>query len=178
MTERGDQLARYQASPRDQRALAHVRTVSALLATAGAVGMLLGKLSLPLLLVALLGLLISLAWLGQARRLRRAAQDERPASLTVFQAGFAVCEREREDWLAWSEVARVEVDEERLDVVVTKQDGSILRIEPRYAGVDLYELVHTLDNARASAQSASGHADSDQQAGRLVGQHPVRRGRL
>ena len=71
----------------------------------------------------------------------------------------------RNDWLAFSDVERFEVDEERVDVLVTKRDASTLRIEPQYTGVDIYELVHTLDNARASAQSASGQADPVQQAG-------------
>ena len=165
MTERGPELARFEASPSDQRALAYLRAVCAVLAGVGAVVVLLGRVSVPVFLIALLGLLISLAWLGQARRLRRAAAHSVPTALVVYRAGFLLMDARRNDWLAFSDVERFEVDEERVDVLVTKRDASTLRIEPQYTGVDIYELVHTLDNARASAQSASGQADSVQQAG-------------
>lgn len=165
MTDLGPELARFEASPSDLRALAHLRTLCALLAGVGALVVLLGKVSVPVFLIALLGLLISLAWLAQARRLRRTAAHGVPAALVVYQSGFLLTDDRRNDWLAFSDVKSFEVDEERVDVLVTKRDASTLRIEPRYTGVDIYELVHTLDNARASAQSASGHADSVQQAG-------------
>jgi hypothetical protein len=165
MNERGPELARFEASPSDQRALAYLRTVCAVLAGSGALVVLLGKVSVPVFLIALLGLLISLAWLGQARRLRGAAAHSEPTALVVYRAGFALLAPRRNDWIPFADVERIEVDEERVDVLVTKRDASTLRVEPQYTGVDIYELVHTLDNARASAQSASGHADSVQQAG-------------
>jgi uncharacterized iron-regulated membrane protein len=162
VTDPGPELARFEASPSDQRALAHLRTACAILAALGAITMMLGTMSVPVLMIALLGLLISVAWLAQARRLRRSAAAPEPGSLTVYGAGYALREHDRNDWVAWSDVEKIEVDEERLDIVVTKRDACRVRIEPRYAGVDLYELVHTLDNARASAQSAGEHVDSEQ----------------
>ena len=61
--ERGRRLIRYEVSEREQRTLARVRTVSALLAFAGAATMLLGRLPVPVFLLALLGLSVSLLWL-------------------------------------------------------------------------------------------------------------------
>jgi len=162
VTEHGPELARFEVSQRDQRALAYVRTGAALLAILGAGVMFLGTMTVPVFLIALLGLLISVAWLRQAGRLRRSAAAPVPGSLTVYRDGYAVREHDRNEFVGWSDVEKIDVDEERLDIVVTKRDASTLRIEPRYAGVDLYELVHTLDNARASAQSAEEHAVSEQ----------------
>jgi hypothetical protein len=160
---RGRELARYEASPSDQRALAYLRATCAVLASFGAVAVLLGDVPIPVFLVALLGLLISLAWLGQARRSwRAAAASERP-QLVVYETGFSVSDTGRNDWLAFSDVKQFEVDEERVDILVTKRDASTLRVEPRYTGVDIYQLVHTLDKARASAQSAAEQGASEQE---------------
>lgn len=151
MTERGPVVARFEESASELRVLARVRTIAGLLALAGASALLLGRLPLPVFLVALLAALISLAWLAQGRRAHRAAQ-QKPAVLRVHAQGLACEDAKGETWIAWSDVERVEVDEERLDIVLFRRDAPPFRLEPRYAGVDLYSLVHTLDEARHSAQ--------------------------
>jgi hypothetical protein len=162
---RGPELARFEGSATDQRALAYLRATCAVLASAGSVLVLLGDVPIPVFLIALLGLLISLAWLGQARRsFRAAAASERPR-LVVYASGFLSLDVGRNDWVPFSDVERIEVDEERVDILVTKRDAAALRIEPRYTGVDIYELVHTLDKARASAQSAGVEGGPEQQPG-------------
>jgi hypothetical protein len=162
---RGPELARFEGSPADQRALAYLRATCAVLASLASVAVLLGDVPIPVFLVALLGLLISLVWLAQARRfLRAAAAPERPC-LVVYRAGFALSEPGRNDWVSFSDVRRFEVDEERVDILVTKENAPPLRIEPRYTGVDIYELVHTLDKARAALQSAGAEGAPDQQPG-------------
>jgi hypothetical protein len=162
VSEHGHELARFEGSPGDQRALAYLRATCAVLASAGSVAVLLGDVPIPVFLIALLGLLISLAWLGQARRSwRAAAATERPR-LVVYATGFSLSDANGNDWVAFSDVNQIEVDEERVDIRVTKRDASTLRIEPRYTGVDIYQLVHTLDKARASAQSAAEPGPSEQ----------------
>jgi hypothetical protein len=148
--ERGPVLVRYEVSADSQRALATLRAVCALLALAGSAAMLLGKLSVTLFLTALLAVLLSVAWLAQARRLRRAARETKRPALVAHRDGLLLEESTRNEWLPWSDLARIEVDEERLDIVVTKRDTTVVRIEPRYQGVDLYELVHTLNQVLAS----------------------------
>jgi len=150
--DRGPVVARFEESASDLRALSRVRTVAALLALLGACAMLLGKLPLPLFLVAVLAILLSAAWLAQARRVRKRAALPAPAALVVYAEGMLLAESERETFVPFREVARIEVDEERLDIVLTRHDGSLLRVEPRYAGVDIHELVRTLDEARRSAR--------------------------
>ncbi|MET0341060.1 MAG: hypothetical protein ABW252_08655 [Polyangiales bacterium] len=149
---RGPELARYEASPSELRALARVRMVSALVAFGGAVAMLLGELPVPVFLLALLGLVLSLAWLGQARRASRAARSAHRDALTVHARGLWLEEAARNVWCSWDDVTEIEVDEERLDVLVRLRAGPPLRIEPRYPGVEIHELVRTLNDARHRAE--------------------------
>lgn len=160
LEQRGALLARFATDARDQRALALVRAVSALLASLGAVAMLLAKLPFVAFLLALLALGISLVWLRVARRAAARARRREPEVLAVHALGFALDEGEHTQWVPWSNVERVAVDEDRLDIVVQRRAGERLRIEPRYPGVDLYELVRTLDDARDAAHRQSA-APSD-----------------
>lgn len=158
MSERGPVLARFEVSAREQRVFAWVRGISALLALAGACALLLGELPLPVFAIALLALLIAAAWLGQAVRARRASSHSQQDALIVHADGLSLDELTRRAWVPWRNVERVEVDEERLEVVVIRRGAPALRIEPRYPGVDLYQLVRTLDDARQSAHDAEGRA--------------------
>jgi len=158
MSERGQVVARYEVRAGDQRALAYLRAFCAVLALCGAIAMLLGALPLPLFMVAVLAVLLSVAWLAQSRRLAKAARATSRPSLTAYTHGLWIEEATGNEWLPWSDVMQIEVDEERLDVVITKREGARRRIEPRYGGVDLYELVHTLTQvwSRASAAERVG----------------------
>jgi hypothetical protein len=44
-------------------------------------------------------------------------------------------------------VQDVQVDEERLDVVVCRKYAAPVSIEPRYPGVEIHALMHTLRDA-------------------------------
>jgi hypothetical protein len=151
-SERGQVVARFATDPREQRTLARVRAICALLAAGAASLTLFGKLPIPAFLVALLGLAISLLWLRQARRAAASARRSNPEALVVHALGFALDEGERTHWVPWRNVVSVEVDEERLDIVVQQTGATSLRIEPRYPGVEIHELMRTLDDARQSAQ--------------------------
>ncbi len=50
-------------------------------------------------------------------------------------------------WIPWCEVCDIDVDEERLDIVLTRSSGERLRLEPRYPGIAIHDLMHTLRNA-------------------------------
>lgn len=150
MSEHGPELARFSASPHDQRTLAVVRGVSGVLALLGSVAVLLGRLSVPVFLVALLGLLMSLAWMRQARKLWRRVGTAKPATLVVHRDGFAI----DDTFIPFEQVTAFEVDEERVDVKVALANGDSLRIEPQYQGVDIYSLVRTLQDALGATRSA------------------------
>lgn len=158
---RGRLLIRYEVSEREQRTLARVRTVSALLAFAGAATMLLGRLPVPVFLLAVLGLSVSLLWLRQAQKARRAASGAHQDALQVHEAGLLIDEAERTAWVPWRDVEDIVVDEERLDVVVIRRGTPALRIEPRFPGVELYELVATLNNARCAAAGSERRTEPE-----------------
>lgn len=159
--ERGPLSARFCTDPRDQRALARVRAASALLATLAALAMLLGELPIPAFMIAVLALMISIVWLRQAGRASRLAKRAQPEALAVYARGFTLDLGERTHWVPWRNVERVFVDEERLDIVVQQRGASALRLEPRYPGVDIDQLVRTLVEAH---ESARGHAGDEHHA--------------
>jgi len=148
----GPLLVRFEVSASEQRALSRVRMTSAVVAFLGACTMLLGKLPVPVFLLALLGLTLSVAWFAQARRMSRAARAAHRDALAVHAAGLHIDEAGRNLWCSWADVSEVSIDEERLDVVLSLRDAPPLRIEPRYPGVDIHELVRTLDDARRKAE--------------------------
>lgn len=140
--DRGPELARFEASPRDLITFAVVRAISGLAVLTGSVLMLLGRLPIALFLVALLGLAMSAVWLRQARKLWRESRTARPAALVVYRGGFEV----DGSFTPFDHVEVFEVDLERVDVKVTLRNGETRRIEPQYQGVDLDTLVRTLQD--------------------------------
>lgn len=144
---KGALLARFEVDPHDERVLARVRAIAAVVTAAASVLLLLGDLPLPVFLVGVLGLFVSLVWLRAARRTAHRAPQANLHFLAVYQDGLLLSEGEHRVAVLWTQVEDVEVDEERLDVVVTRRDAPPLRIEPRYAGVEIHQLVRTLRNA-------------------------------
>ena len=125
-----------------------------MLAGVASLAVLLGKVPVAVFLVGALGLALSLAWLVQARRSAQRAREPQATYLAVHATGLVWSDPPRPPiWVAWSEVNELEVDEERLDILVSRKAASPLHIEPRYPGVEIHELVRTLRNAwqRSSA---------------------------
>lgn len=152
--ELGPLLSRYVVSRADQRSLALVRGGAALLCAVCAVWLLLSRVSLPVFLVALLGLAISLLWLAQARRAARTGAAPQAHYLSIHRDGLVVAEHDRLTCLPFADVADIAVDEERLDIALRMRDGSCVRIEPRYPGVEIHELMHRLREAKAAQAGA------------------------
>lgn len=151
---KGALLARFEVDPHDERVVARVRAVAGLVTATASVLVLLGDLPVPVFLVGVLGLFVSVVWLRKAvvwlRNARRTAHRAPQANLhflEVYEDGLLLSEGEHRVAVLWTQVEQVEVDEERLDVVVTRRDAPPLRIEPRYAGVEIHQLVRTLRNA-------------------------------
>jgi hypothetical protein len=145
----GQELARFEASASELRTFALVRGVCGVIALLASALTLLGSLPIPAFLIALLGVVISLVWLGQARKYWRSTA--KPAQLVVYRAGFEV----DQEFIPFTEVSHFEVDEDRLDVKVTLNSGDTRRIEPRYRGVDIYTLVRTLQDALTATRSTN-----------------------
>lgn len=144
-------LQRFEVSQRDQRTFARLRLVAGVLAFAAGVLILLSDAPLAVTLIGLVGVLVPLAWLKQARRAHaRAAAPERYA-LTIHARGFVLDEGDAQTLVRWTEVHAIEVDEERLDVVVWLKNQHAVRVEPRYEGVEIHTLMLTLRKAQAGA---------------------------
>jgi hypothetical protein len=145
--ELGPLRRRFDVAPGDQRTLALVRGGAALLAALGSVALLLADVPLPVFMAALLGLLMALVWLGQARRALRVSRTAGAHYLGVYRDGFVLAEGERVTRVPFGRVDGLDIDEERLDIVVKLSTGETLRLEPRYPGVAIHDLVRSLQEA-------------------------------
>jgi hypothetical protein len=144
---------RFTVDATDMRIFAWARALIALLAL-GSAGLVLAS-SVPVVIfgVALVGVLVSVMWLRQARVAYARARAPAEHSLTLYEGGLVLSEGARRTALPWHEVRAVDLDEERLDIVLKRNNGDTLRIEPRYAGVAIHELMRRLSAAWQSGIS-------------------------
>lgn len=147
VSDLGPLRRRFEVAAADQRSVALVRAGSALLAGLGSIALLLADVPVPVFLAAVLGLLMSLVWLGQARRALRLSRSADAHHLSVYRDGFVLAESERVTRVPFGQVNGLELDEERLDIVVKLSTGESLRLEPRYPGVAIHDLVRSLQEA-------------------------------
>ena len=88
-----------------------------------------------------LAALASLGWTVSFVRARRRRAVPTAYTLTLRDAGLELREGPRTAYIAWEEVRAVEVDEDRLVVLVSRRDGAPpLVLEPRYEGTSVYTL--------------------------------------
>jgi hypothetical protein len=144
----GPLLVRYEVDPAAERGLALLRTVAALAVIAAAALVVAGRrVPIPVFLAALLGLLMGPLWLVQARRARARAHEPERHFLAVHARGLWLCEGKEPTWIDFRDLSGVIVDEERLDILLVRRDGEPIRLEPRYPGVAIGDLMATLRNA-------------------------------
>jgi hypothetical protein len=151
----GPLAVRFAVSADDQRSVARVRLVSAGVSAVGAVLLLLADVPIAVFLAAVLALLMTLVWFAQARTAERVARNVERYHLSVYRDGFLLSEGNKLHCVRFSDVREIAVDEERLDIVVTRAAKEPLRIEPRYPGVEIHALVHTLRHAWSEARGGS-----------------------
>jgi hypothetical protein len=149
----GPLSVRFAVTADDQRSVARVRLVSAGVSGAGAVLLLLADVPIAVFLAALLALLMSLVWFGQGRTAGRLARNVERYHLSIYRDGFLLSEGNQLHCVRFADVREISVDEERLDIVVTRAANEPLRVEPRYPGVEIHALVHTLRHAWVQAQA-------------------------
>ncbi len=148
-------LARFEAERGAELGLAWLRGLSAVAAFVGSLGLLLAKVPVAIFLIGALGLALSFAWLVQSRRSARRAQNPAETYLAVHARGLLWADPPKAPiWVSWTSVAGLEVDEERLDILVERKAAPPLHIEPRYPGVEIHELVRTLRNAWSHAHDS------------------------
>lgn len=144
----GPLLVRYEVDPAAERGLALVRTLAALAVIAAAALVVAGRrVPIPVFLAALLALLVGPLWLVQARRARARAQAPERHYLAVHERGLWLCEGGAPAWISFRELTGVICDEERLDILLLRGTAQPIRVEPRYPGVAIGDLMDTLRNA-------------------------------
>jgi hypothetical protein len=157
-SELGSLRDRFEVGRADQRTVAVVRGVAALLSGACAVLLLLADLPIPVFMAAVLGVLMSLVWWAQGRRAARIARSPHAHSLAIYDHGFVIRDGAEQQVVRFADLASLAVDEERLDIVAVFKASSAaseaadgarnsLRIEPRYPGLAIHELVSRLQSA-------------------------------
>jgi len=105
--------------------------------------------------------IIVLAWLATAfwlvagSRARRRVREPGRWFLALRQDALELAEGERTTRVAWGEIKNVEVDEDRLVIVVERQSGPPVVIEPRYESVTIHELRNAIAGAVAAQQSTA-----------------------
>lgn len=102
------------------------------------------------LLFGALGTLFGFVWMAMIAAARRRARSV--VALRLLEDRFEYEDGRVVERHAWSEVERVEVDEERLSVAVTLSDGRIVHVEPHFRGVGVYDLEHAVSAARTAAR--------------------------
>ncbi len=142
----------------DQRSVARVRLVSAGVSGVGSLLLLLSDVPIAVFLAALLGLLMSLVWFAQARGAGRIARSVERYYLSVHRDGFLLSEGNQLHCVRFADVREIALDEERLEIAVARDGKEPLRVEPRYPGVEIHALVHTLRHAWQEAVEARGSA--------------------
>ena len=148
---RGALQRRFEASSSAELSLARLRLVTALVALMASLAVLLSKVPVPVFLVALVGTLVSVAWIRLGLVARKRATRPSAYFLELYASGLAIGDGPRVQWLPWSEVCDIDVDEERLDIVVCVRGREPVRLEPRYPGIAIHDLMATLRNAWRAA---------------------------
>lgn len=111
------------------------------------------RMTLAHWLVVAIAALVSLVWIAMFARARRrlASPDRHELRLTPDE--LVLVEGPREERLAWGEIARIEVDEDRLVVRIEAPGRDPMTIEPRYGRLGVTELERAI---RAAYETASG----------------------
>lgn len=145
--EMGALLERFEVDPATEHAVSRLRLVAAVLAGLGAIAMLLSTLPFTMLLIAVLALLVSAGWIAKSRSIEKRARTPEEHYLAVHARGLLLREGASLTWVPWERITHIDVDDERLDIVLEQGDQAPLRLEPRYPGVEIYALMHRLRNA-------------------------------
>lgn len=144
----GALVERFEVDPHTERSVSRLRLAAAVLAGLGAIAMLLSTLPFTMLLIAVLALLVSAGWIAKSRSIEKRARAPHEHYLALHTRGLLLREGPSLTWVPWEGVTHIDVDDERLDIVLERVSEPPLRLEPRYPGVEIYALMHRLRNVR------------------------------
>ena len=110
-------------------------------------------------MLAAVAVLFAALWIKRAIALFRQPPSTAPEDfLELSHEGITVREEGHERHLAWSEIAHVGIDQDRLTLTLLRHNGEILHVEPRYRGVTLEGLCDAASALHSSAETSGAQA--------------------
>ena len=140
-----------------ERATANLRLGAAVVLLLAAPWLALTHDALWAWMLAVVAALFALGFLVAYRRGRGRAKSSDDQFLEFGATELVIAEGSKQMAIAWRDIWAVEVDEERLQVCISHEEGSPRRLEPRYGGLGVYGLCEAVTEAwRQGTSSAPG----------------------
>ena len=127
-----------------ERTNAHLRIAAAWIALGAGIWLGAVENDVWLRLTALVSIAFALRWLTAQRAARARLLDGQAYYVEISPERLVIAEGPSQRSVARDEIRAIELDEDRLIVVVRLVDGEELAIEPRYGNLGPRELGHTL----------------------------------
>lgn len=134
-----------------EREIAWFRFASALLVAPAAVAVLVLARPIGAKVIAAVGLAASVGWVVAFFRARARIREAHERHLDIGPEGLRIVLGAEPVEVRWSEVESVDVDEERLLLVVKLAGGGALELPPVWEGVGLEELRVLIEDTRDGA---------------------------
>jgi predicted RNA-binding protein len=123
---------------------ARVRLSAAVIAAGAALWLAWVETSVWLRIAALVGLLFAARFVASYRKVRRVAQTASAHYLEITTERVTLADGAGERSMPFDRVTRIELDEDRIAVVLRAGEAEELSVEPLYGGLGLRELAATL----------------------------------
>ncbi len=146
---------RFELDERSERAVARLRGIAGILVAGGAAWLLALAPPASTAALAILGLLAGLGLLASGLRGRRRSAERARWYLELDGHGLTLAEGLRYEHRDWAQIRAVEVDEDRLVVVLESDESPTLRLEPRYANQSVYALCDIVHDRWRAARNGS-----------------------
>jgi hypothetical protein len=134
-----------------ERSVARFRLISAIAVLPASIYLLASPQPSAAKALASIGVLVSLGWIAAFFLARARVRDRAAFHLDLADEGMTLCLGKATTTVGWSDVRDVDVDEERLMVVIGLRDGRTVDIPPVWEGTGLYELAAMVASRRDGA---------------------------
>jgi hypothetical protein len=134
---------------------AQLRLFAAVLAAGAGIWLIWVDRNLWLRLTALASVAFAVHWTLGFRKTSRVTQAAARHFLEIDNQRLTLASGASERSIAFERVQRIELDQDRLAVVVRMDSGEELAIEPMYGGLDLHELGETLQRCLVSQRAVN-----------------------
>ena len=147
---------RFELDTGAERAVARLRLAGAAVVAVCVVLMALAEPSALGWVFAILLAALALGWTAAGWRGLRRAKSPEGWFLEAGPERLTLAERGQRLDIPWSQIVRIEVDEDRLVVAVHRHTGDPVTLTPRYRGVGLHELGEALRVRHRDAERPDG----------------------